>query len=82
MAVKMTRDRIKELRKARGWKQADLAKTIGVSEGLVASWETGRRVPHGPSEMVLRWLLEGNQYHEARTAAARRAFLKAERRLH
>lgn len=33
---------IKEARKARGWRQEDLARLIGVSRSALSEWETGR----------------------------------------
>ena len=38
-------NRIRELRKARGWQQADLAKLIAVSRQAVGNYETGERAP-------------------------------------
>jgi transcriptional regulator with XRE-family HTH domain len=37
--------RLKELRKANGFTQISLSKTLGVSKGTVAMWETGKRYP-------------------------------------
>ena len=37
-----TGERIREARRARGWTQDDLARTVGVSRSAVAQWETGR----------------------------------------
>ena len=41
----MFAERLKQLRKEKGMTQIDLAKAIGVSNGTVAMWETGRRKP-------------------------------------
>jgi len=38
-------ERLKQLRKKNGMTQTDLAKTLGVSGGTVAMWETGKRKP-------------------------------------
>ena len=38
-------ERLKQLRKEKGMTQIDLAKAIGVSNGTVAMWETGKRRP-------------------------------------
>lgn len=38
-------NRLKELRKAKGYTQVTLAETLGVSKGTVAMWETGKRLP-------------------------------------
>ena len=39
--------RIKELREARGLTQVQLADGVGVTQGAVAKWETGRAIPGG-----------------------------------
>ena len=36
---------IKVLRKRLGLKQKDLARAVGVSQGMVSQWETGRSAP-------------------------------------
>ena len=41
----MFAERLKQLRKEKGMTQIDLANAIGVSNGTVAMWETGRRKP-------------------------------------
>lgn len=41
----MFAERLKQLRKEKGMTQIDLAQTLGVSNGTVAMWETGRRKP-------------------------------------
>lgn len=38
-------ERLKSLRKKCGYTQVSLAKTLGVSKGTVAMWETGKRTP-------------------------------------
>jgi transcriptional regulator with XRE-family HTH domain len=38
-------ERVKELRKARGWIQPDLASKAGLSEGYIARLETRRHDP-------------------------------------
>ena len=39
--------RIKQLRKAKGWTQPELAKHAKVTDGAVKMWETGKRFPRG-----------------------------------
>ena len=41
----MIAERIKQLRKERGMTQIELANALGVSNGTVAMWETGKRKP-------------------------------------
>jgi XRE family aerobic/anaerobic benzoate catabolism transcriptional regulator len=36
-------ERIRALRKARGWRQIDLAESAGISENYVSDLETGRK---------------------------------------
>ena len=38
--------RVRAARKSRGWSLGDLAEAMGRSEGTVACWECGARVPH------------------------------------
>lgn len=38
------------MRMARGLRQLDVAQALGVSEGLITKWETGRRSP--PDELI------------------------------
>lgn len=38
-------ERLKQSRKRRGWKQADLAKRLGVSVQAVSNWERGQNDP-------------------------------------
>jgi transcriptional regulator with XRE-family HTH domain len=39
-------DRIRALRKAKGWGQEDLAQRLDVSNGAVGYWEIGPNIPH------------------------------------
>ncbi|MCD2492962.1 helix-turn-helix transcriptional regulator [Lacrimispora sp. NSJ-141] len=41
----MNGERLKQVRKDRGFTQISLAETLGVSKGSVAMWETGKRNP-------------------------------------
>lgn len=47
----MIAERIKELRQARGWTQADLARRLGVTGNGVNSWEQGLSMP-SPASLV------------------------------
>lgn len=47
----MTSDKIKDLRQARGWTQADLARRLGVTRNGVNSWEQGLSMP-SPASLV------------------------------
>ena len=47
----MTGEKIKELRTARGWTQADLARRLGITRNGVNSWEQGLSVP-SPAPLV------------------------------
>jgi DNA-binding XRE family transcriptional regulator len=38
-------DRLRAYRRARGWRQIDLATAIGVNKDTVRNWETGRSEP-------------------------------------
>lgn len=41
----MTAEKIKKLREARGWSQAELARRVGVTRNGVNSWEQGLSMP-------------------------------------
>ena len=41
----VTAERIKSLRTARGWTQADLARRLGITRNGVNSWEQGLSMP-------------------------------------
>ena len=47
----MIAERIKELRQARGWTQADLARRLNITRNGVNSWEQGLSTP-SPSSLV------------------------------
>jgi hypothetical protein len=43
--MKMTADRIRVLREARGWTQAELARRLNITRNGVNSWEQGLSMP-------------------------------------
>ena len=45
----MTADRIKALREARGWTQAELARRMNMTRNGINSWEQGLSMPSPPS---------------------------------
>lgn len=45
----MTADRIKALREARGWTQAELARKMNMTRNGINSWEQGLSMPSPPS---------------------------------
>lgn len=45
----MTADRIKALREARGWTQAELARKMNMTRNGINSWEQGLSMPSSPS---------------------------------
>lgn len=45
----MTADRIKALREARGWTQAELARRMNMTRSGINSWEQGLSMPSPPS---------------------------------
>jgi transcriptional regulator with XRE-family HTH domain len=45
--------RIKKLREAHGWTQAKFAKNLGVSQGTVSAWESGKDFPSPTSWLAL-----------------------------
>ncbi|EHM44476.1 NadS family protein [Yokenella regensburgei] len=47
---------VKKLRTSMGMKQAEFAKAVGASVGLVQSWELHRRIPTGIALKVLNVL--------------------------
>lgn len=50
---------LRKLRKRAGMKQADLARAIGVSQGLISQWENGNGQPNKPTAARLDELLNG-----------------------
>ena len=46
-------ENLKALRRAKNVGQAELAKTIGVSKGIISLWENGLRSPTLPSLIAL-----------------------------
>jgi DNA-binding transcriptional regulator YiaG len=57
-ATKLTGDRIRKAREAKGWSQRKLAGWIGVTQTLVGYWEKGKRTPSEDMEAKLRELLQ------------------------
>ena len=55
--TQLTPNKIRQARKAQGWSQRELAKQLEVSNGLVGSWETGKRTPTSEMETKLQKLL-------------------------
>ena len=47
------KNRVRELRSATGWSQADLAGALGVSRQTINSIETGRYLPSLPLAMAI-----------------------------
>jgi transcriptional regulator with XRE-family HTH domain len=43
--MKMTAERVKALREARGWTQAELARRLSITRNGVNSWEQGLSMP-------------------------------------
>lgn len=54
----MDGDRLKKVRKERGYTQVSLAEALGVSKGSVAMWETGKRNPEFETLEELLTLLD------------------------
>jgi len=51
---------IKELRRGRGWSQADLAQRLGLSRQAVNALETGRSDPSLQTALRLAWLFDNH----------------------
>jgi transcriptional regulator with XRE-family HTH domain len=72
-------ERLKKLRKERGWSQEDLAKRMDVSAGSVGNWEMGPHEPHpktlrklaGLFEVDVAFLLRGEREDVPRAATMR-----------
>lgn len=62
------RDRVRDIRKARGWTQKRLAQEIGCCPGTVSRWETGKGQPGAKNAKVLEQL---ESPKPARSAAQR-----------
>lgn len=56
MAIEFPNEKVQEIRVSLGLTQVELAKEVGVSQPLVAMWESGDRVPSGPAAIVLSQL--------------------------
>lgn len=72
-------ERLKTLRRERGWSQEDLAVRLDVSPGSVGNWEMGPHEPHPKTlskvaalfEVDVRYLLHGDALPEMREPSAR-----------
>ncbi len=53
------REKLKELRKKRGWSQEDLAREVGVSLSTVQRWEAKGGKPYRLARRELNKLFEG-----------------------
>ena len=51
--MKVFSERLKELRSERGLSQSQLAKLTGISNGAIAFWEIGARIPSAQAIIVL-----------------------------
>src|SRR5580704_16871111 len=51
-------ERLKMLRKARGWSQEDLAARLDVSAGSVGNWEMGPHEPHAKTLKKIAGIFE------------------------
>lgn len=58
MGMRLTGDRIRKAREAKGWSQRKLAGWMGVTQTLIGYWEKGKRTPSGDMEAKLKLLLE------------------------
>lgn len=59
----MIADRIRELRQARGWTQAELARRMGITRNGINSWEQGLSTPSPGSLVELsRFFLVSTDY--------------------
>ncbi|HEY9654008.1 MAG TPA: helix-turn-helix transcriptional regulator, partial [Crinalium sp.] len=57
-AIPLSAAQIREARKSKGWSQAKLAGTLGVSQQLISHLESGRREPTPEVEAILRSVLK------------------------
>lgn len=58
VAVRFSGEKLQELRQARGWSRAKLARRAGVREQQIVRWEGGRNVPSADSVAALAGALE------------------------
>lgn len=56
--IAMMKERIKRVRRERGWSQAELARRMPVTQPSVADWESGRKVPSMKNMVRLVKLLD------------------------
>jgi transcriptional regulator with XRE-family HTH domain len=74
-------DRLKMLRRERGWSQEDLATKLDVSPGSVGNWEMGPHTPHAKTlkkiaslfEVEVFYLLEGERGQSRHAAMQEKA---------
>ncbi len=57
-AIPLSAEQIRDARKSKGWSQAKLAGTLGVSQQLISHIESGRREPTSEVEAALRSVLK------------------------
>lgn len=56
MATEFPYEQVQPVRVALGMTQVEFARELGVSQPLVAMWESGDRIPSGPAAIVLSQL--------------------------
>ena len=51
-----TPEKIIEVREKRGWSQQALGEFLGVDQGTISKWESGKAKPSGPAQKLLSLL--------------------------